>query len=1549
MVLLLLVGTGYVAALTAPTFSYAQDVAMQQSGTTCPPDGTVTTPVQVCTDTRTSAVTTSYVLTVCTGYSQGIKGIGGGGRCIAYQTIATYAGSGSLSNQTAAPQPTPLLDNVIKFNANSAANLIACPASPSSFVSYFNSYEGSYIGGDRCLAPVSSLTSTVVYQVTLIVGASPNDSGVASAGYPTVTVENPGRASLFNLGYSGQSFDPLTGNYSISDTHDTGRYIFQGSAGTTQYNVWGWYANYADLGNASLSGMSQGHNYVVPDKSKAMCSTGISFSESSSLEQISNAGAPIPQSLSSGTGYQNTTVVPDLIDYVSIPVVYSDVSNRVSNLNLNLDVYSPHNFLNATGYLDPFPIYTDSAFFANYSGTFTDIPVSIGNIKQISSGLLSQLQKLLAGGGSLISSFYGQSSPVQISGPTDVVATPDDHIYVLSSKSSLFGFGPSTFYLSTLRFIPTGDYIDGQTRPGDLYASGMCDPKYNDPTSTAPQCPETIYNSTAHQWVNSWHSYWSNLIPLQQHNIYMSAQTPITGFSPISIAADYAGDVFVFGCVGKPDCTSGVLYAQAGGQHASINMTQPSDFSVSSSSYEDFAASAGGQYLYLASPGNGEVVIYRYNGFPSGSGNGAAGVMAYSGTMNLTYRQGSNSTQQLNLTQYMADGGPFNDSAVAAAYASAGYTPDSASNHHPIALVESQGLLYVLDNWTFTVHGMPASVLMLRAFGAGGTEAQINSLQGTSHQNNLSIAYGWPIAANISIGNGQYETYCAAGCTYTTKSIQGTKLEQEYAPVGPFMSDASPGWFFGLGGSTSHVGGSPLDVALYSDFNGTSYLLAHAMCNGGFLNLFSQSCNYTELTTLSLSLQNYTAQNNGAYAPYSCMLSSDQNPSGTTCSDAGSSIDKLYPPVVGVPSPFSYAESLGSPGEYFQAGSALSSLFPTPLNQTQALKQAPTGCTGGAQCPQSNSTQTLAQLAIGQNQTYAGSKASTYLNTTISGDILVPYTYRWTYSSYTEYTPGPKWNSRKCGQPPQPISEQEYYVYYGTLKIPVSSSYNSSVNGGYTYPTYPAYGGSSLLYQANLSDENLIIPPAVNFQIYSNRLFGEAYVNQSVRASGPLANPLVINASRYLDYAQRTVSISFSAGYREGILGAQSGLQFGGVVPGYSVQQGIALSPQQTGVSCSECKAAGYYYNSSRAYPGNSTIAYTQERNSTVEQLADLYRLESYAYSLDLNLSGSPQALGYNRLLYTYVDPFNNTISMPLSVDLARQTSLGINSQAATSPTNPNESTISVNGTLGYYSGANGTYTPLAGSKVYLYYGQDINYYNATAQPGSPGYYKYATLCAFESTISGCALADPLATITQGATGVAQAEQLTFHTQYNSSTNQTCAPEPKSLLNTSSLNQCNIFGRYGLPATRPLPSDPSATEYCQPDSQNGNGIFTSQIGLVSILNTDKSGNFDAKFNVCGTGSTAVTAKFYGSPGPEPTIVRQPAMSSSNLADSKTAAQLQTYEYNYQYAPGEATTSFNFGSYALGFGDVDAAFAVAAISAAMLPYLFRHKRRAGRSV
>ncbi|EQD26767.1 hypothetical protein B1B_19463, partial [mine drainage metagenome] len=107
---------------------------------------------------------------------------------------------------------------------------------------------------------------------------------------------------------------------------------------------------------------------------------------------------------------------------------------------------------------------------------------------------------------------------------------------------------------------------------------------------------------------------------------------------------------------------------------------------------------------------------------------------------------------------------------------------------------------------------------------------------------------------------------------------------------------------------------------------------------------------------------------------------------------------------------------------------------------------------------------------------------------------------------------------------------------------------------------------------------------------------------------------------------------------------------------------------------------------------------------------------------------------------------------MPLDVDLANKTSINLNMSAKIDPSNPNQTTVAVNGNAGTYSSVLGGYSPLqSGSKIYIYYDTNMNYFNTTSTPISnpSGYYAWADKCAFSGRLQ-CTYANPLASITQG-------------------------------------------------------------------------------------------------------------------------------------------------------------------------------------------------------
>ncbi|MEM0150015.1 MAG: hypothetical protein QXW10_03910, partial [Candidatus Micrarchaeaceae archaeon] len=562
----------------------------------------------------------------------------------------------------------------------------------------------------------------------------------------------------------------------------------------------------------------------------------------------------------------------------------------------------------------------------------------------------------------------------------------------------------------------------------------------------------------------------------------------------------------------------------------------------------------------------------------------------------------------------------------------------------------------------------------------------------------------------------------------------------------------------------------------------------------------------------------------------------------------------------------------------------------------------------------------------------------TFLKSSISGYFLIPfnesYTLVQTWGPYP--TPGilisgggscpPYKNYPQTVTGNNNVSFVQTNVTYGYAQAAVlPSSANETVEGGPTYIKYISQ--ANRYYLPNVSDANAILPPYLNFEIFTNRLFGEVYINQSVspQSSYQMKVPLVINQTHILNYGLTSYKQTYN----------------GITYPAYYTEETLPLPSNalQTGVA-----SGSAYYNPSEYFPYNSLIAYSNSSidgsDFTFVQLYQIYHRESIEDAMLLNLQGDSNTLGYNRLVYTFVDQFNNTIYVPLDADLANITSITLSPKEAVSPTDANETMINVTGVAGYYPSIF-SYVPYpvpSGSKIYIYYDTNLNFYNASySSQSATAYAEYQQMCAF-SPNSICILANPVnASQTLPApNGNSFLTYQSFHTQYNSSGE--CSPEPKSLLNVTHYN-CNIYGNYSLPSTGTTAS--GNVEYCLPQFDNGTGTLTSQLGYVGTATTNSTGGFSLKFPVCGTGTAKVIASYYGSPTPQPNTYYQTPLGFS-AQYSNTSYKPYT-EYTYTYAPNETSSSFQIGSYALSFGSFELPIAFAIILL-MIVLLYKRESR-----
>lgn len=425
----------------------------------------------------------------------------------------------------------------------------------------------------------------------------------------------------------------------------------------------------------------------------------------------------------------------------------------------------------------------------------------------------------------------------------------------------------------------------------------------------------------------------------------------------------------------------------------------------------------------------------------------------------------------------------------------------------------------------------------------------------------------------------------------------------------------------------------------------------------------------------------------------------------------------------------------------------------------------------------------------------------------------------------------------------------------------------------------------------------------------------------------------------------------------------------------------------------SALQSLNYYYSiiptSLHIYSGQSNLTLNISDSTRYYDLYSLFKRGSYTYNLTLSLPGK-DILGYNRLLYTYVDRFNNTVMMPVDVDFSNITNIQANATTLIDPTNYNQTQVTITG-VATSVGLGGT-KPMSGANIYLYYDTNLNYLNlsllnkigagslpssavqaaclASGTPGlssvesslgisessltnlqnlDPSYTKYATDCAYAVNSIGCVLANPLdcgsSNTLINTAQLVESQPVTYAPDYKAGSNS-CIPPPNSLLALPAYD-CNIYGKplpgafqgesvigdiasqLGVPQGQVIPTDelpsyaigPNGPMYCVPEFLNGTGVFTSQLGMITTVQTNSQGAFSYTFNACGTSQNKVIAEYYGNPPPQPLYGQQPNLENSASAKLLQSSLLTSPEYNYYDSPNYTITTFQNGSALLELGNI----------------------------
>jgi hypothetical protein len=1342
--------------------------------------------------------------------------------------------------------------------------------------------------------------------------------------------------------------------------------------------------------------------------------------------------------------YMNLGALPYLLYNLSMPSQYSTASNRQQTLNLTLDLYSEQNYLNpGADSMGAVPLSTGSGLFANetsadptsfppllslYPGGLTapssdasDLQV-LPSYSFVSSLKDSDLAFLLQNafgisGDSLASSSgtIGDYEQFSMQDPVSIAETPDDYVYVLTHRPLGEGEYGAASYLFGMRFIPAGYFNVTSDSPAGI--------------STDPA-----------DWSTQWENYWSRSFEEQASSLYVTYFVPLGCYAgdtwfwlfgdywealpcsyqstmmsnPLAVAADYASDIFIAGTssLNYPDTSDFNVMEISSTPQAPMITDDAVGYEMNLQSYplnpqgayflsDDFAASPSGQEVYVAYPSDGGFVYV----FSTPTSSGGAGIFQQIQLIDLDY---SNQTYNLDMGAYLANGGPFDDPAVSSLYAAAQDTYDVSSNHHPVALSDVGGILYVLDNWTFTVvsPGIPctgcrtpavSSILMLRAFN-GSREIPVDGsaisyskavnneepLLTTGFSNPTSWPpFGWPLSAaigksdvpssqgtncGIGMGNppcqtGNWITYCADGCTDVPGILPSgypanpadADTYNAYPPIGPEIT---------ITYARAPRIATPFGFTV--DFNNTAYLVANVP-DTKIGTAASATTATTYLGVFKLAFVNYTKISLGSYAPHTCYVSNWKSPSPCSSVTSANFIE-MSAPVIGMPSAFSYDESQGSSAIYSQSVGltgipGLTAISPAAQNQanTAASEEGSSGTI--TTIGMSGNINTLQNSYTGLSSLAPASSVPsfTYINSIISEGLVVPYcaeykiSQTWTLGTAapspqsctcSEYPPDTTWPGTSTDISATSCTITSDISYCGSSLAPLqSSSLNDTVEGGSTYiQAIP----SKTYYTPNLSDASSIVQPYLNYDLFTSRIFGEAYTNLTVNPtdysyySNPSPIPDVINAIQTYQYQLITVN-----------------QVYGGVTyPEYSYQLAVPVPNNGlVGVNClsytaSPANPADCYYDPLNYFMGQSALDYAAAAQTGTVSLLSMYVQTSQLDSMVLDLGSDQNMLGYNRLIYTFIDPFNNIIYAPIDTDLAQTTQITLNPYLTVNILNVNETNVIVYGTA-TLTNSQGEVQPLAYNDIYIYYDTDLNYYDTvntltvgTSNYAPFSYYWDSLMCAFfpgTRPSTSCQLTDPLDTLFQadnnGETLSNEVSNVMYEPNFNSIGQ--CAMLPPSMLVAANLQtDCNALADNTLSVNVVYGGAMAgAYQYCLPTHPDGTGIFTSQLGLVNVVQTDGNGDFNVAFDACGNGEETVIAKYFGGPPPQPVTITQNLLTQSAGIDEflPVPSSETSQEYNYIIGPYTTEYQISIGAFALSFGNLDTvavlAFVIAIVALA----------------
>ncbi|MDE1834396.1 MAG: hypothetical protein KGH64_03605 [Candidatus Micrarchaeota archaeon] len=1138
-------------------------------------------------------------------------------------------------------------------------------------------------------------------------------------------------------------------------------------------------------------------------------------------------------------------------------------------------------------------------------------------------------------------------------------------------------------------------------------------------------------------------------------------------FQPVNVTSDDYGDVYIVGqcsgCAGGGNEHTWIVSIsntlKTGDMVINVEPTCPKGNDVASSdgdnyalctaNWDEIAVSPTGSQVYLANPTSGMIPIMNGQTLKYGTA-----INLNYGTDQALYQDLSSYLQAyppaINITDYFRDGGLYGIythnqagktcksaavpgcnsenivlhnitstelSGLSAASSAFNNQPDmldhsawdsSGGNwnknfHHPLAIQDVHGYLYVLDYWSGVTGqvcqsiigsggilgphvcaqvGLPGCILgcitdgidfgalTLRVINSSGVDLPIlptyqndlwqcttpacnNFNKFTQNSNTYYPPFGWVISATLmshdSADTNHVLSVCGGGTTPNEVDNQNPSgpcyqpsqyYKGTYLPIGPKYN------IFGCSGSwpsetckTRNLIGASMSVS----FNDTVEIFIPSQGSIGIKNTANPARN-SELILARFVPENYTRQIGGTnYLPfyYAC-YDSNFNPSNYYDPKTGTqytglckweySVHNITSPTYLFTNPFQYDENIGSyqqltldeilsssinPSSTITGPSAISNPYAIQssgnFNRGASSAFSTYTCISGPPCPTVQQTST-----------------PTKLESKLSGYMILPYSYTYTltWAPTAVSGGGPGCSDSALFSPPGGVTQTFYN--YTESSAQGSAKQVARVEGAQSYAQSAV--NSSQYWQAFLNASS--VPAELFYNMLTDRQFGQVYINSTI---SPYTNfQKIINASNIFTYTMDLFGQGSNPGYA--MIGAQP------------------ENPPCTGPTCAPSltnTGSGHIFTNINDNFSANTLA---EDAPQVVALFNWYKVPIHNNPIDLTLnrtrSGSGfNPYGYHRIVEVYNDRFNNTLYMPLDVDIANITLINLTVAPVVDSSNANKTYITVNGTAYTLMPFTTNTKPLKNADIYLYYDVDLNVngYNPITQA------QYTQNCAFTGsavTDSKCALSNPV------WNGIgANAGALTYNTDLNRTNN--CSPPPNSLLTPTGnvYRLCNIYNDPipGVPApTYNCPTSISGhTQYCIPLYANGTGYCTPQLGLFAIAKTNNKGYFSISnpgtisnpgsivnsgsgpsgLLACGYGQHNIIAQYYGTPAPEPIY---PTQSGIGLAANPSSTDYATFTaVNYSWTPVQVVQPAAIGTIFLSIGNISVVLGLFIVAAVLI--------------